>query len=259
VPEAHERLVANLLDRAALVQALAAAEPDYIVHLAAVAFVAHGDIAELYRTNLLGTVELLQASAGLGGLEKILLASSANIYGNGAELPITEAAPVRAANHYGVSKAAMKQAAALFRELPLVTVRPFNYSGRGQSERFLLPKLAAAYRARQPRIELGNLDVARDFSDVRDVVEAYLRLLETQTAAPVYNICSGSATALGAVVELLNELAGYTIEVAVNPAFVRADEIKVLCGSPARLDAAIGSWRRYTLRETLAWMLEADA
>ena len=229
------------------------------MHLAGVAFVAHGDIAELYRTNLVGTVELLQASTGLNRLKKILVASSANIYGDGAELPITEVAPVRAANHYGVSKAAMEQAAALFSALPVITLRPFNYSGRGQSERFLLPKLAAAYRARRQRIELGNLDVARDFSDVRDVVEAYLRLLETETAASVYNVCSGRATALGEVVDLLDELAGYKMEVAVNPAFVRADEIKVLCGSPARLDAAIGTYRRYTLRDTLAWMLAADA
>ena len=84
---------------------------------------------------------------------------------------------------------------------------------------------------------------------------AYLRLLETDIAAPAYNVCSGAATSLLSVIDTLNELAGYDIQVSINPDFIRIDEIKTLYGSPALLEGAIGNYRNYALRDTLAWML----
>ena len=92
-------------------------------------------------------------------------------------------------------------------------------------------------------------------SDVRDVVAAYLRLLETHTTASAYNICSGTGTSLSSVIETLNGLAGYEIEVSINPDFVRSDEIKVLYGSPDLLESAVGNYRNFALTDTLAWML----
>lgn len=256
ITEAAHCEAVDLLDAGRLLEVLRAHRPDYIAHLAAVSFVAHGDLSELYQSNLIGTLNLLQA-AREADVGRVLLASSANLYGNCRSLPITEGTAVAPVNHYGVSKWAMEQAAALFAEVPQIVVRPFNYTGAGQAEHFLIPKLVAAFRRRDARIELGNLDVARDFSDVRDVVEAYLRLLEHDGPQPLYNVCSGTATPLSAVIAQLQQLAGYQIEVSVNPAFVRADEIKTLYGDPALLESSIGDFRRYTLAQTLKWMLSA--
>ena len=188
VSGAHDTLVADLLDPAALEQAIAQVKPDFIVHLAAISFVAHGNPAEIYQANQLGTINLLDAiRKSVSNIKKILIASSANIYGNTTDLPITEATPLAPVNHYGMSKVTMEMATKLYADLPIVMSRPFNYTGCGQSPNFLIPKIVNAFRAGKQEIELGNLDVYRDFSDVRDVVAAYLRLLETHTTAPPRN------------------------------------------------------------------------
>ena len=253
---AHNTLVADLLDPEALERTIKKAKPDYIVHLAAISFVAHGNTSEIYQVNQLGTINLLDAvQKSAPGIKKILIASSANIYGNATELPITEATPPAPVNHYGMSKVTMELATKLYANLPIVMSRPFNYTGCGQSPNFLIPKIVNAFKAGKKNIKLGNLDVSRDFSDVRDVVTAYLRLLETQSTAPAYNICSGTPTSLLTVIQMLNELAGYEIRVSVNPDFVRNDEIKSLYGSPALLGSTIGNYRQYALNDTLEWML----
>jgi GDP-6-deoxy-D-talose 4-dehydrogenase len=204
----------------------------------------------------LRTINLLDAEQkSAPGIKKILIASSANIYGNVTQLPITEATAPAPVNHYGMSKVTMEMATKLYADLPIVISRPFNYPGCGQSSNFLIPKIVEAFQAGKKEIELGNLDVSRDFSDVRDVVAAYLGLLETESTAPAYNICSGTPTALLAVIEMLNALAGYEIQVSVNPYFVRSDEIKTLYGSPALVESAIGKYREFALSDTLAWML----
>ena len=258
VPQADLCLAANLLDRKALNSAIAEAAPDNIVHLAAVSFVAHDDTAEIYETNLIGTLNLLNAAKNHAPeVKKILIASSANIYGNAIRLPITEDSPPQPVNHYGVSKFAMERAVALFDTLPVVMVRPFNYTGVGQHISFLVPKIVNAFKNKEPKIELGNLDVARDFSDVRDVVSAYLKLLASPETQPIYNICTGHPTSLQEIIATLNTLAGYDIEITTIPDFVRADEIKALYGSPNLLQETIGSYRVYTLHDTLQWMLQS--
>ncbi|MDB2643193.1 NAD-dependent epimerase/dehydratase family protein [Luminiphilus sp.] len=256
VPGAHSTLVADLLDPTALERTIEQAAPDYIVHLAAISFVAHGNTSEIYQVNQLGTINLLDAVQKCApDIKKILIASSANIYGKTTDLPITEATPPAPVNHYGMSKVTMELATRLYPDLPIVMSRPFNYTGCGQSPNFLIPKIVNAFKTGKKEIKLGNLDVSRDFSDVRDMVTAYLRLLETENTAPAYNICSGTPTSLLTVIQMLNELAGYEIQVSVNPNFVRSDEIKTLYGSHALLESAIGNYRDFTLPDTLAWML----
>jgi nucleoside-diphosphate-sugar epimerase len=145
-------------------------------------------------------------------------------------------------------------------QLPIIITRPFNYTGVGQSESFLLPKIVAHVRSGAPVIELGNLDVARDFSDVRLVVQAYVRLLRTPGAVGgTFNVCSGRAHTLNDVLDLVREISGRNFEVQVNPAFVRTNEVKTLLGSRARLDACIGALDTIELRDTLRWMLSSDS
>lgn len=255
------RAEVDLLDPKALGAAVAAASPELVVHLAAISFVAHGDAGEIYRTNIVGTRNLLEALAVLKPAPRaVLLASSANIYGNATVEPITEDVPPAPANDYAVSKLAMEHMARLWMDkLPITIVRPFNYTGVGQARAFLLPKIVDHFRRKAAVLELGNLDVARDFSDVRTVVQRYVRLLAAGRAGETYNVASGRGTTLQEVLATMRDLAGHSPEIRVNPAFVRANEVRRLVGSPAKLDAAIGAVPAIELRDTLAWMLSSPA
>jgi nucleoside-diphosphate-sugar epimerase len=259
VADAASLHVADLGDRGAMLEVVKKVRPDHVVHLAAIAFVGHNDIEEMYRANVVGTRQLLDVLADLdSGPASVLLASSANVYGNARGGLLDERMLPAPANDYAVSKVAAEYVGSLYAErLPIITVRPFNYSGRGQAENFLIPKIVAHARRRAPVIELGNLDVARDFSDVRTVVDAYARLLETPDAiGGTFNICSGEAVTLSDILDLVAKLSGHRPEVRSNPALVRADEVKVLRGSAVRLESVIGKLNGIGLADTLRWMLD---
>jgi len=251
--------VADLADIDGLHSVIAKVAPHHVVHLAAVSFVAHNDVAAIYKTNIIGTRNLLQALSEVpevaGTLGTVLIASSANIYGNAPLDPITEDQSPQPANDYAVSKLAMEQMAALWSDkLPITIVRPFNYTGVGQSKQFLIPKIVDAFARKLPLLELGNIDVERDFSDVRDVVQAYRWLIDASPRG-TFNVCSERSCSLREVLAMTSELSGHTIDIRVNPAFVRANEVKRLRGSTQRLRAVVPNWTSRPIRETLEWML----
>jgi nucleoside-diphosphate-sugar epimerase len=180
------------------------------------------------------------------------------VYGNTRGGVFEESMAVEPANDYAVSKVAMEYMAKLWMDkLPLFIVRPFNYTGVGQSPQFLVPKIVDHFRRRAPYIELGNTDVSRDFSDVRSVVAAYRRLIEICPAGEIFNICSGQATSLRQVIDLSEEITGHRLEVRVNPDFVRENEIKSLVGSPDKLRNCLGEQLSIPFCQTLEWMLSA--
>jgi nucleoside-diphosphate-sugar epimerase len=246
----------DLRDAEAVRDAVAAIRPEVVIHLAAVAFVAHGDVNDIYTSNIVGTRNLLAALASMEtSVDKVLLVSSANIYGNSTISPLREDSPANPENDYAVSKYAMELMARQWRDdLPIIVSRPFNYTGVGQSKSFLLPKIVDHFARGERRIELGNTDVYRDFSDVRSVVDAYARLLAGGEVGHVYNVCSGEAHSIHQILGILASVAGYDIEVEVNPAFVRANEVKRLLGSNGRLVEVIGDLREIPLEDTLHWM-----
>ncbi|MYN30572.1 GDP-mannose 4,6-dehydratase [Duganella levis] len=250
----------DLLDRAGLAAVIREVQPDVVAHLAAIAFVGHGDVDQIYRVNVVGTRNLLDA---LAAAEKkpsaVLLASSANIYGNTDVGVIGEDVPAAPANDYAVSKLSMEYVARLWQDkLPLIVVRPFNYTGVGQHENFLLPKIVSHFRRKATDIELGNLHVWRDFSDVRMVAQSYRKLLAAPAAiGQTFNICSGHGYSLGEALDMMGEIAGYKINVHVNPAFVRANEVVRLVGDNRRLIAATGALDMVPLADTLRWMYSA--
>jgi GDP-6-deoxy-D-talose 4-dehydrogenase len=251
----------NLNDLRSVKAALDQSQPHVIVHLAAISFVAHGDVDAIYRTNVVGTRNLLEATSNLTvPPSAILLASSANIYGNAVVETIDESVPATPANDYAVSKLAMEYMAKLWaHNLPITFVRPFNYTGIGQSVNFLLPKIVDHFKRRAPMIELGNIDVVRDFSDVRTVVACYRRLLQRVckgNSGDAFNICSGIGHSLLDVLTIMREISGHSPEIRVNPAFVREHEVKKLVGSRAKLESAIGIVEPIPLRDTLLWMYE---
>jgi nucleoside-diphosphate-sugar epimerase len=246
----------DLLDRAAVRRAVEEARPDAVVHLAAIAFVAHGDAEEMYRTNVVGTRNLLEALAVQAQAPRaVLLASSANVYGNSDVELLDESVVASPANDYAVSKLAMEYMATLWMDrLPITLARPFNYTGVGQAENFLLPKIVSHFQRRADVIELGNIDVARDFQDVRFVADAYTRLLASDAAGITANLCSGTSVSLMEVIGMMQDIAGYQIEVRVNPAFVRGNEVARLTGDNRRLRSLIGPLDIIPLRTTLEWM-----
>jgi GDP-6-deoxy-D-talose 4-dehydrogenase len=250
----------DLLDAEGLSDVVQQVRPDAVVHLAAIAFVAHGDVEAIYKTNIVGTRNLLEALLKLDKpVKSVLLASSANVYGNGLEDSLDECAALVPANDYAVSKLAMEYMAKLYSQrMPITIVRPFNYTGIGQSLNFLLPKIVDHIKRKAPVIELGNLEVARDFSDVRMVAQYYQKLLEApNVSGEVYNVCSGRAYTLQEVLTMARQISGHDFEVRVNPAFVRANEVKILVGNKDKLDKAVGKIDGFSLEETLRWMIEA--
>lgn len=250
---------ANLNDSDAIKAEVARVAPEAVVHLAAISFVGHADASAFYNVNVIGTLNLLESLAALSQPPRsVLLASSANVYGNCEQSPITESQPPAPVNHYAMSKLAMEHMARTYVDrLPLFFVRPFNYTGPGQAESFVIPKLVAHFAVRAKAVELGNLDVEREFNDVRFVCEAYLQLLHKANRGDVYNICTGKPVTLKAVLALLSQITGHQLLVKVNPAFVRHNEIHRLCGNPAKLIGAVGEVTSPSLPDTLRWMLES--
>lgn len=249
----------DLCDREAVSTVVQKVQPDVVVHLAAITFVPYGDADAIYRTNVVGTRNLLEALASLQRAPSaVLLASSANVYGNSDQELLTEDTVMAPANDYAVSKLAMEYMARLWMDkLPIILTRPFNYTGVGQTEKFLLPKIVGHFRRQERTIELGNIEIARDFQDVRFVANAYRRLIEAKAFGEVVNICSGVAHTLMEVVRMLEDLAGYQIDIRVNPAFVRANDVLKLRGSNQKLERLIGPLDVIPLQQTLKWMYSA--
>ncbi|MCB1561404.1 MAG: GDP-mannose 4,6-dehydratase [Xanthomonadales bacterium] len=258
-PDNHRFRQADISRRDEVDALLNEIQPQAIVHLAAQAFVAAGDVESFYLTNLLGSRNLLSAAAEvLPSPPFLLLASSANVYGDAGDVLIRESQPANPANEYAVSKLAMEYLARLWMDrLPMVIVRPFNYTGAGQGGQFLLPKIVEHLRSGATCIELGNLEVRRDVSDVRAVVEAYRRLLEHQPAGETVQICSGESYTLRDMLGMAEVIAGRKLEVSVDERLVRGNEIRCLRGSPDHLCELIGDWQSPPLHDTLSWMLDA--
>lgn len=251
----------NLTDRDSLDRLLQIERPDYVVHLAGISFVPHADPTELYRVNTVGSLSLLEALVHSRlKLRKVILASSANVYGNCVDDPITEDSTLAPINHYGCSKCSMEHMArGFFDRLPIVIVRPFNYTGVGQPGDFLIPKLVRHFASRAAHVELGNINVIRDFSDVRMAADAYCRLLASPISGDVLNMCSGVGYSMKWVLHQLTFLSGHTLEVRTNRDLIRSNELSRLVGSANRLIETIGPLRFTNFEATLKWMLSAYA
>ncbi|MDJ0040915.1 GDP-mannose 4,6-dehydratase [Pantoea allii] len=258
--DSEKYIQVDLTDPENVQRAIDKVSPHIVVHLAAIAFVGHADPTAFYQVNLCGTRNLLQALVNTAEKpEAILIASSANVYGNNTPGELSESVLANPANDYAVSKLAMEYMAKLFMDkLPIVITRPFNYTGVGQAENFLIPKIVKHFRERKDVIELGNIDVWRDFSDVRSLVKSYTSLLHSKAFGNTVNVASGEMYSLREVINICEELCLYKIRVEINPQFVRANEIKELCGDVTLLDSLInGPQPKILFRETLKWMLEA--
>jgi len=249
----------DLRDLHGLTQAFSQIRPSAVVHLAGIAATAHGDIGEVYSANVVGTANLFGAlAAATIEPQIVIIAGSAQVYAvqNGG-VPLTEDSPLAPQSHYAVSKRAAEDIARIYSSrFPIIVTRPFNYTGPGQSPSFLVPKIVQHYVERKSEIRLGNLDLFRDFSDVRRVVEAYCRLVSDAIDPDTVNICSGHLVHLADIPKILEEISGCTVEVITDPSRFRRDEPLIIAGSPSRLEKLVGPLPNPEFRETLLHMYE---
>jgi len=237
-------------------------QPDLLFHLAGYASAAGADREAIFRVNVEGTRYVLQACAALPKPPPALLASTGYVYGNcNPSRPARETDPLdtRTTNPYVQSKihaeAVAHQYAAFCR-----IARSFNHTGPGQSPDFAIPafarQIALAERGEAPPVlRVGNLQAARDFLDVRDVVRAYRLILEHGAPGETYNVCSGTAHTMRELLDRLRALATVPTEVIADPARWRPNDISVSVGDPSRLKA-LGWAPGYTLEETLLATLD---
>jgi len=256
-------LQSDITDAPTLEKEVLEIAPDAVIHCAGISFVASKDQEAFYRVHALGTSNLLTSLTKLPiKPSKVLLASSATVYGNAALTPTPENYPLRPIDHYAMSKVSMEEMARTFFErLPIIIARPFNYTGPGQHDNFLIPKLIRHFSQKAPGIELGNLNVEREFNDVSTICQAYLALLEHGVVGEIYNVGTGKVRSLGDVVDTLVKLTHHPIQISVNPDFVRANEVHRMCGDPKKLQQLLFQQKIEiqipTLEETLQKMLDA--
>lgn len=253
-------LRADLTAPSALEEEISELQPEAVIHLAGIAFVAEDNANAFYDVNLVGTRNLLAALAKHAPkLQSALITSSANVYGDSTGGVLDESVSPNPANDYAVSKLAMEYATRLWSDkLPLCIARPFNYTGIGQDERFLIPKIVKHFKDKVPVIKLGNLEVWREFGDVRTVATIYRMLIENCPVDKTLNVCTGQTYSLRDVISLCEKITGHNIEVKVNPEFVRENEIRELKGDNSRLFKQIENIPSHTFEETLRWMLESS-
>ena len=253
----------DVLDLGSLTTAIRDARPDAVVHLAALSSVAEswGDVTEVWRTNVLGTVNLVEVLRAEAPGARLLFVSSGEVYGRTPLIPTPEDAPVDPVSPYGASKAAAELACHQARDLDVVVARSFPHIGPGQSERFSVAswvaQLARMQSERGGNLLVGDLEVARDLTDVRDVCRAYRLLLDRSVPGGTYNVASGDAVPLKRVVDLLVEAAGVPVTVERDPARIRPAEVRVVAGDASELRVATGWEPTIPLERTLVDMLEA--
>ncbi|MDT8307690.1 MAG: GDP-mannose 4,6-dehydratase [Anaerolineae bacterium] len=259
---AYTPIEGDLQDLASLKEAVVAAKPDVIYHLAGWALTAESwrDPARVLAINTGGTANLLEAALAVGR-PRVVAVTSAEIYGQvtAADLPITERSIPDPRHPYGLSKWAAGQLVGLYwqrYQLPVLEARPFNHIGPGQEPGFVVPDFASQLAAialglREPQMLVGNLDAERDFTDVRDVVRAYQRLASDGRPGGTYIIASGQPVPIHYLLTTLIQIAGIGVEVTYDPERMRPSDVPVLYGSYARLEQDTG-WRpEIHLRQSL--------
>jgi GDP-4-dehydro-6-deoxy-D-mannose reductase len=251
-----------------LVELLRRKQPEVIYHLAAQSNPQQSvaDPRGTWALNLGGTLNLLEAVKASGLKPRVVLVSSGTCYGDPAPqfIPVREDCPLRPNNPYAASKAAADLLGIqhhLAHRTDVIIVRPFNHAGPRQSPRYVLAALAAQVAdvesGRKECVEVGNLDIIRDFTDVRDVVRGYRLLAAQGVSGEIYNLGSGRGTKIAEALEHLRSLATRPVAVRVDPARVRPVDLPMLVADSGKLHTATGWEPEYSIERTLADMLES--
>jgi GDP-4-dehydro-6-deoxy-D-mannose reductase len=258
----------DLLDAAGVAEAVAAAEPDVVYHLAAQAHVGRSweQPRETLHDNVAMTLNVFESVRSHAPGATVVAVASGEVYGPPSSLPVDESALLRPQNPYAVSKAATDLLAGFYADahgLRIVRARAFNHAGPGQEPVYAIASFARQMAAglvagdEPVRIVTGNPDARRDYTDVRDVVCAYRLLAQQGESGEAYNICSGRPASAAELVRALGETSGVEVDHVVDPQLVRAHEVMEVRGSYEKLRAATG-WEpeielSRTLSDTVSW------
>lgn len=264
----HDQHRIDLKDYNSVRRLLADCQPDAIYHLAAQAFVPRSfeDPWETLENNIRAQLNIIKACLDLGIRPRILIVSSAEIYGAVApgQQPMSEETAIRPTNPYSVSKVAQDMLGLqyfLSHNLPIMRARPFNHIGPGQNDRFVAPafakQIAAIEEGRSDAvIYVGNLEAKRDFTDVRDIVRAYHMIVERGAPGEAYNIASGAAHSIRHLLDTLLQLSDIEIEVRVDPARLRPVDVPEIRGDSSKLRRDTGWQPDYAFEATLRDVLD---
>ena len=257
-PKQTKHIACDITQKSQLDDVIVSVRPDYIIHIAAISFTGESNASLIYDVNVIGTENLLQSLIDNKVYpKKIILAGSATVYGNQGKEVLDESMCPKPVNHYGCSKLSMEHMAAnYFDRFDIIVTRPFNYTGVGQEKHFLIPKIVSHFKEGKKEIKLGNIHVAREFNAIGYVTEIYYRLLLSEAKSVIVNLSSNAPVKLLDVIGMMQKIAGYEIEIKVNPAFVRANEIQSLAGSTEKLGSLIDIPPGNTLEDTLWEMYE---
>ena len=255
-PKQKNHIQCDITKKAQVDNVISSVMPDYVIHIAAISFVGESNASLIYDVNIIGTENILQALLDNGlKPKKVILASSATVYGNQGKEVLDESMCPQPVNHYGCSKLSMEHMASnYFDTFDIIITRPFNYTGVGQESHFLIPKIVDHFKEEKKEIELGNIHVAREFNDINYVIDVYYKLLLSDVRSTIVNLSSNNPIKLLDVIEIMQKIAGYEIDVKVNPAFVRPNEIRSLAGSTEKLEKYITLKKDFTFEETLKSM-----
>jgi GDP-4-dehydro-6-deoxy-D-mannose reductase len=239
--------------------------PQQVYHLAGISAIdlSWSDPRLTYEVNVFGAHNLFAAAMSLPSPPRILNISTSQVYAANSGI-LTEESPIGPDNPYAASKAMAELLLVQYRRAVVggvITARSFNHTGAGQTPKFALPSIAKQFAEiecglRPSKLTLGNVDVERDFTDVRDVVRAYWMLLQRGKAGEVYNVCSGCAVSLAEIIKKFEAIAGLNVSIETDPDRVRANEVMRICGDPEKIQAEIGWDRQVPLEKTIEDLLQ---
>lgn len=241
-----------------------AANPDQIYHLAGISSVpAACDNPRLtFDVNVIGTYNVLEAAMRLQSPPRILNVSTAQVYAH-SDTALTENSELSPENPYSATKAMAELLMVQYRNSTsggIITARAFNHTGPGQAASFVLPSFAKQMaemeaRLRPPVLKVGNINVTRDFTDVRDVVVAYCELLDKGKIGEIYNVCSGRAVLLADLVKELQAICKVPVKIEVDPTRFRQLEAPQVLGDPGKVHKLTGWTPQTSLAKTLKDLL----
>ncbi|MFT3694637.1 MAG: GDP-mannose 4,6-dehydratase [Kofleriaceae bacterium] len=254
--------ITDLISLDEVAEILRREQPDRLIHLASFSSVGyswHEPIASFTNnTNIF--LNVIECVRRYSAHTRVLSIGSSEQYGLVDELPLQETSPLRPLSPYAVARVSQEQLGNVYARgygLDLVNTRSFNHVGVGQSAQFVVSNIAKQFAERAPKLRIGTTSVIRDFLDVRDVVAAYLALLDRGERGEVYNICSGRGTSIADIIRMLGTIAGYTPELETDPALVRPVENSVVIGDHAKITAAVGWHPTIALEDALRSVYEA--
>lgn len=265
LPVSVEFYEANLLDAGSVYTVVQKTCPDMIINLAAISSV--GQSWSIPQTtmsvNVIGALNIMEAAKRCNPMPKVMFIGSSEEY-EVSDKPINESTPLNANNPYGISKVVQERFAALYREqygMKVYCVRPFNHTGVGQKDSFVLPsfckQIAEIEKSGKPgTIKVGNLAAKRDFSHVKDIVRAYRMIIENDGCTKIYNVGSGIAYSLNEMLEYIISLCSQKITVVVDPNRFRPVDTPVICSDRSLIKAELGWEPQYSVFDALKEIYE---